>query len=158
MHMSQPIHSTAKAVVPPTLRLIDLLLLCVGLSLTLPRVALGQSTTCIPLSAKKRTYAAHVFGGRMPRKDAASAAKRDGVVRGALDKHRVLSMTDPEMCAVAANAFYAAFDLSPNSADRFVVVRTGNRRVVRLAYASDRPTGQAAFDESFSRVYYKFWR
>jgi hypothetical protein len=157
--MTQPIiHSTAKAVVPPTLRVIDLLILCVGLSLTLPRVALGQSTTCIPLSAKKRTYAAHVFGARVPRRDAASAAKRDGVVRGAIDGHRVLSMADPKMCAVAAEAFYAAFDLKPSNADRFVVVRTGNRRVVRLAYATDRPTAQAAFDESFSRVYYKFWR
>ena len=121
--MTQPIiHSTAKAVVPPTLRVIDILILCVGLSLTLPRVALGQSTTCIPLSAKKRTYAAHVLGGRAPRKDAATAAKRDGVVRGAIDGHRVFSMSDPQMCAIAADAFYAAFD------------------------------------ESFSRVYYKFWR
>jgi hypothetical protein len=67
-------------------------------------------------------------------------------------------MADPEMCGVAAKAFYAAFDMTPSSADRFVVVRTGNRRVVRLAYETDRPTAQAAFDESFSRVYYKFWR
>lgn len=157
--MSQPtIHSTAKAVVPPTLRVIDLVLLSLGLYLTLPPVALGQSTTCIPLSAKKRTYAAHVLGGRVPRKDAASPAKRNGVLRGVIDRNRVLSMADPEMCGVAAKAFYAAFDMTPSSADRFVVVRTGNRRVVRLAYETDRPTAQAAFDESFSRVYYKFWR
>lgn len=157
--MTQPIiHSTAKAVVPPTVRLIDIVILCVGLSLTLPRVALGQSTTCIPLSAKKRTYAAHTLGARVPRKDATGAAKRDGVVRGSIDRHRVFDMTDPAMCVVAADAFYSAFDMKPNFADRFVVLRTGNRRVVRLAFETGRPTAQAAFDESFSRVYYKFWR
>jgi hypothetical protein len=156
--MPQPVIPTAKAVVPPTMRVIDLLILCLGLSLTLPRVALGQSTTCIPLSGKKRTYAAHTLGARVPRKDAATTGKRDGVVRGAIDGKSSLSMADPDMCAAAANAFYSAFNMQPNSADKFVVVRTGNRRVVRLALATDRPTAQAAFDESFSRVYYKFWR
>jgi hypothetical protein len=156
--MQQAAIPTTRAVLPPTLRVIDILIVCVGLSLTLPRVALGQSTTCIPLSAKKRTYAAHTLGARVPRKDAATTGKRDGVVRGAIDGKNSLSMSDPDMCAAAAKAFYNAFNMQPSFADRFIVVRTGNRRVVRLALATDRPTAQAAFDDSFTRVYYKFWR
>jgi len=159
MYMPHPaIRTIAKILAPAAVRLVELAILWTGLSVTLPAVARGQPTACVPLSVKKRTYVAHTLGARVPRKGVDATVVRKEAARSDGDDHPNQTLTDPVTCAAAAKAFYAAFDLKPSSADRFVVLEVGRHRIVRFAYDTDRPTGQAAFDPTFSHVFYKFWR
>lgn len=122
-----------------------------------PIAAYAQSTVCLPDTAKESVDARYDFGVRVSLTDAPAVAERNAFGLPALTEAQVAIVTDTAACAAAANAYYATFDLPPNSGDRFIVLQAGNRRIVRVAGQVTHLVAHAVFDSTFSTVISKFW-
>lgn len=137
--------------------MLSFLYLGIALLVFSPRGLTAQSSLCLPDTVKESIDARHDFGIRVSLTDSISVAERNSFGLPALSESQVLIVTDAVACAAAANAFDTLFNLPYNSADRFIVLQAGNRRIVRLAGQVTHYTAHAVLDDTFTTVVSTFW-